>query len=93
MSYDERFPAEIAQALDALGEEDNRQMLARLVDEDVVEDEVSESEAEALNTLQRAGLATKQVHGPSDDGITGVYRLSEYGDRWMNAAFSTMGEL
>lgn len=93
MKDTDRFPIEIVEVLDALGEADNRQMFARLVDGDVFEGGLSESEYEALDTLRRAGLANKQIHDESDGGIVGVYRLSEFGERWMEDAFSTMGSI
>lgn len=94
MSGRERFPAEIAEALDVLGERENRELLTQLWDTDLYETAHSDGDLERLDTLKTAGLANKQIHRVSDDGeITSVYRLSEYGRRWIEAVLSTLGDV
>lgn len=89
----ERFPEEITDALDVLGETQNREVLADLCDTTLRETSQSETRINSLDALVRAGLARKQVESHTESTINARYELSEYGERFVNQLFQTLGSL
>lgn len=88
-----RFPVEIAVALDALGEAENRELLGQLYDTRLFETVHDDDDIARLDALKTAGLARKRIAQLTDDGRTHYYEISEYGKRWIEAAYSTLGDV
>lgn len=91
--YDRAFPEEISNALDALGDEVARQCLADLHDTHLLETSQPEKRISALQSLVRAGLASKKIDSHTEDEINARYEISEYGKRFITNTFDTLGTI
>lgn len=97
----ERFPIEVANAIEALSTPDARLLLAEMWDcGECHHDELAERlgwSDERLNEtskqLRRGALATQKCAGDITDRTDVTYGVSAYGERFVTKLFESMGDV